>query len=464
MIRLKSLICEVYSSEARFGLGAVASNGAVDFKEYSRDLFGSQIHGKGGTPYGRNTFRYADGIIDWSDGHPDKEVKHAIETYLQRKGFPFKKHTSYYDKFGPSDDNVDENYNDSLSDDEKTDLANLYFSVGQDDDETIHKNYCWIWSKSAGSIKAKKGGTHSINFGQTAKEYTYSGWYDVDKNMISIVFPEHEARKLGNKRPTEDDIPQQIYQALIRTFGKRKPTFMVFETVERLQLKRLIMEVASILFEGRLRGEWWFEDGQAVYADGDTGDINHEGRVIDALRREILDALGVDAGNHDYAPDFNDVKDEIIQNIGDELNAEELEAWKNDEFAEVVISYLKRKGDSKIDNKIYYIRGHDSKGKTLDAREYALVNWGWQRVKGNVIQTQTLTSKDLNSIVSGLWDAYNDELENRDEGRVSNENPQGEQTFDIEVMSTRSWYQGVPWSVLEKKNPTSLNPYRTRYE
>jgi len=342
MIRLKSLICEVYSSEARFGLGAVASNGAVDFKEYSRDLFGSQIHGKGGTPYGRNTFRYADGIIDWSDGHPDKEVKHAIETYLQRKGFPFKKHTSYYDKFGPSDD-----------------------------------------------------------------------------------LPSND---LGES-----------------------------------QLKRLVKKI-TLLLEGRLRGEWWFEDGQAVYADGDTGDINHEGRVIDALRREILDALGVDAGNHDYAPDFNDVKDEIIQNIGDELNAEELEAWKNDEFAEVVISYLKRKGDSKIDNKIYYIRGHDSKGKTLDAREYALVNWGWQRVKGNVIQTQTLTSKDLNSIVSGLWDAYNDELENRDEGRVSNENPQGEQTFDIEVMSTRSWYQGVPWSVLEKKNPTSLNPYRTRYE
>ena len=140
-------------------------------------------------------------------------------------------------------DKIYENYNKSLSDDEKYDLANSYFSVGQDDDETIYKNYCWIWNKADGSVKAKKGGTHSTNFGHMAKEYTYSGWYDVDKNMISIVFPECELKKIGDKKPTENDIPEQIYQSLIRKFGKRKPKFMVFETIKKSKLKRLIKEI-----------------------------------------------------------------------------------------------------------------------------------------------------------------------------------------------------------------------------
>ena len=359
-------------------------------------------------------------------------------------------------------DYVDESYYDNISDDEKNDLANSYFSVGQDDDYTRCKNYCWIWNGDR--IIAKKGGTHGVNFTHDVANRNFKGWYDTIQNKISIAFPSHELRKLGDKKPTVDDIPEQVYQSLIRKFGKRKPTFIVFENIERFQLKRLIREVVSLLFERQLRGEWWFEDGSAVFADGDVGDMNHEAHVIDLLRRGILDALGVDAGSYDYAPDFNDIKDEIIQSIGNDLNAEELEAWKNDEFAEVIVSYLKRNGDDKIDDKIYYIRGHDSKGKTLDVRDYALINWGWQRVKGNVIQTQTLTSKDLSNIVSGILDAYHEELEDKDEERISDTNPYGEHTFNIEVISTRSWYGDIPMSVLEKKDPMSLQPYRTRYE
>ena len=194
--------------------------------------------------------------------------------------------------------------------------------------------------------------------------------------------------------------------------------------------------------------------------------MNHEAVVIDTLRRQVLDALDVDASRFDYVPDIGDgaIRDEIFKNIHDEMTPEELEGWENSEFYNVIASYLIRKGDKNIKEIIYYLRGHGDKGKTVDVREYALLHWGWQRVKGNVIQTQTLTPKDLQHIVSGLWEAYENDIEDKDEDRVSEDNPFGEQTFDIEVNSTRSWYQGVPWSVLEKKNPMALNPYRARYE
>ena len=449
-------INEIYPSDARFGLGNVDSNGVVNFKEYSRDIFGSQIHGKDGTPYGRNTFRYVDGIVDWSDGHPEKEIKDTVETYLERGGYPFKKHISYYDKLGQSDDNIDEIYYDKLSDDEKMANAELYFSIGQEDDETTSKSYCWIWSKGDGVLSVKKDGTHSINFGIDAKDYTYSGWYDPSKKAISVVFPPHELRKLGNRKPTVDDIPTIVYNKLQSQFGKDN-RFVVFEIIKKSQLKKLIKEILSVVLENKLRGEWWFQDGQSVFADGDVGDVNHEGMVLDSLRRQVLDSLGVDSSKYDFTPEISDLKNEIFENIGDELTPEELESWNNDDINEVIISYLTRNGDKNIKDIIYYIRGHDDKGKTLDIREYALVHWGWQRVKGNVVQTQTLTQRDLKNITNGLYDAYGDELEN-----TNDENQ--EHTFNIEVMSTRSFYQGIPWSVLAKDDPTSLNAYRTRYE
>lgn len=120
-------------------------------------------------------------------------------------------------------------YYDSMSDDEHDVLSNDYFSVGQSSDEAMRKSYCWIWQKSTQSIDARMGGTHSSNFGYTVKDYTYSGWYDPETNNISFVFPDSELRKLGTRRPTEEDIPETVYRKLINKFGKRKPKFLVFE-------------------------------------------------------------------------------------------------------------------------------------------------------------------------------------------------------------------------------------------
>jgi hypothetical protein len=224
------------------------------------------------------------------------------------------------------------------------------------------------------------------------------------------------------------------------------------------------LDEMKIYLNEALRGEWWIQDGQSVYADGDVGDINHEAHVINVLRSEILTYLGVDLVNYDYAPDFNDVADEILDNIKDELTKEEIEDWvEHNEYYNVIATYLKRKGDKNIKTKLSYLKGHNDSGQTMDAREYGLKYLGWVRVKGNEIQVNTLTSEDLKNITKGLYDAYNEELEKTNVQDVDETNPMGEYTFNIDVLSTKSYYRNVPWSVLAKDNPTALNPYRGRY-
>lgn len=234
------------------------------------------------------------------------------------------------------------------------------------------------------------------------------------------------------------------------------------KTIKKSQLKQLIKEVISILNEA-LRGEWWIQDGQAVFADGDVGDMNHESYVISNLMNEIYDELGIDISDPDHNPNFSDMREEIFESIGDELTPEEIEAWNNGELMQVIASYLIRNGDDEAQEKLYYIRGRDDKGITLDGRMYALKHWGWQRVKGTEIQTQTLTTEDLKHISRGLYDAYGDQLDDVEPEEKTELNPMGEYTFNIDVISTRSYYRDVPLSILEKNNPTALNAYKTRY-
>jgi hypothetical protein len=159
-------------------------------------------------------------LVYWPEGHQIKKYTGEIPTFKQffaqanYTGFP---------------DSIQETYYNKLSDDEHDDLANTYFSIGQD--ENVDDSFCWIWDWSSLSIKTKQGGTHACNFGYNTKDHTYSGWYDPDKNIISIVFPDNELRKLGDRKPTEDDIPQQVYKSLISKFSHSmpEPKFVVFE-------------------------------------------------------------------------------------------------------------------------------------------------------------------------------------------------------------------------------------------
>ncbi len=254
---------------------------------------------------------------------------------------------------------------------------------------------------------------------------------DLVGDIVAIDFPSAPSDRVKY-------IVSVIVQWIARDYDIRKNGTRIGESLSK----------KTPLYESTLRGEWWFQDGQAVYADGDTGDMNHEAFVIDSLRRQIIDELGADADGLDYVGDFDAVADDIFNSIGDEFTPEEKEQWSNEQYTSVIWSYLKRTGNKNLLEKMAYAFSN-----THDPREYALIHWKWQRVKGNNIQTQTLTEQDLKNIVRGLSDAYGDDINDE------NEDP----SFNIEVMSTRSWYSDIPMSVLEKKSVTALNAYRTRY-
>ena len=145
-----------------------------------------------------------------------------------------------------------ETYHDRQSDDEKTKNAEIYFSIGQEGHNSVtDKNYCWIWDGN--NVLSKMGATHGLNFSHQVANRNFKGWYDAAKNIISVVFPEHELRKLGDRRPTKDDIPQYLYQKLISKFGKRKPRIVVFESkradMSKKDLKLLLKEIVQQVLE-----------------------------------------------------------------------------------------------------------------------------------------------------------------------------------------------------------------------
>lgn len=150
---------------------------------------------------------------------------------------------------------LSEIYHDKLSDDEKHANAELYFAIGQEGPNSVtDKNYCWIWDGN--NVLTKMGATHGLNFSHQVANRNFKGWYDTEKNIISVVFPEHELRKLGDRRPTEDDVPQYLYQKLISKFGKRKPKIVVFESkshcVSKRELKLILKEIVLILKENKI--------------------------------------------------------------------------------------------------------------------------------------------------------------------------------------------------------------------
>lgn len=192
----------------------------------------------------------------------------------------------------------------------------------------------------------------------------------------------------------------------------------------------------------RLHGEYWINDsGQSMYADGDIGDMNHEAHVIQGLTRRILSDLGVEFNEDaEYAPDMTDLEEEIRAAL--EID---------EDVADVAVAMVERlratfPAEGQAEAAVNVTWGGIGKGVISDARDYALKYDGWKRVKGNNIETWTLTATDLGNIASGLWDA-------------DSEIPDGAR-FDIDVRSNQRFYQDVPMWVIRKRNPAALREYQ----
>lgn len=175
----------------------------------------------------------------------------------------------------------------------------------------------------------------------------------------------------------------------------------------RFGLDKLIRKMRRIA----QRGEFWLIGGQAMFADGDIGDVNHEGMVIDTI---------------------------LSQYDLDNMNMIDLEQKALDENKDRD-TYLRELGmtDAELD----VVRG------LTDAREYGLQHLGWIRVVNDCVQTQTLNTSIMNDIANGLWEAYDEDVENM--------------TFDVEIYANKTLYRNIPYSILCTNNPAALLPYKS---
>ena len=178
-------------------------------------------------------FRADTGILYWWGMPTQKYIDEVSNWIKQNIGTNVKKNMSIHTalpSFSASHGaRLKENFYDYMSDYDKDLVAAKYFSIGHEtDDETSPKNYCWMWNGH--DVIAKQGGSHGIHFGHDVTDRTFKGWYDVDKNMVSVVFPESELNNFDdNYQPTEDDIPQYLYSKLMNKFGKNNPKIYVLE-------------------------------------------------------------------------------------------------------------------------------------------------------------------------------------------------------------------------------------------
>ncbi len=187
----------------------------------------------------------------------------------------------------------------------------------------------------------------------------------------------------------------------------------------------------------RIRGEWWIVDGQAQFADQDVGEMGHEGMAIQRISGELLGSLGIDNnGESILLSEYEDEIEDVVQPA------------EGESVDKALIRWLKENADPETAARAEEMV-NIAWGGGGDAREYALEHWGWQRVKGNSVETNTLTSDDLSNMKSGLGDVI------EEEGIDDDADPE----FDIYVMSGQKWFTGVPYSVIESGDVSRLREY-----
>lgn len=203
------------------------------------------------------------------------------------------------------------------------------------------------------------------------------------------------------------------------------------------------------------QGEWWVIDGQAMYADGDIGDMNHEMYVIDYVRRQYAEP----AYDHGEFVDWDGFKGELARRNyerrmaaaeSDELRNELRDKWQGYNPEENEFFYepeLDKLGMTREERLIA-----DGKVGQVDARGYGMRHLGWKRIAGDRIETNTLTNNDLQQIADGLYEAYGADYEDDFDNK----------TFTIEVSSAGNIFQNVPYHVIATNSVHNLFPYGTK--
>ena len=174
----------------------------------------------------------------------------------------------------------------------------------------------------------------------------------------------------------------------------------------------------------RIANESWIdENGTASDADIDNG-VGHEMLAQEKILYDLnfdLDDFGIYDTEYpitaDYAEDifrnycknykYNEYPEELIEQYLNSLNPNNEDEYfdyeENCELSEYLMFKTKMPRDKFLE--IWHSLSHG-------AREYCLETHGWIRLENNHIELQTLDKKSVNNLAHGLYEAYDEEVEN----------------------------------------------------
>lgn len=182
-----------------------------------------------------------------------------------------------------------------------------------------------------------------------------------------------------------------------------------------------------------MNNEYWIIDGQAVGADGNVGDYNHAGVVLENILYEL----------HDLWP--------RIEPEGGILECQRLTQYIDDDIlttykspVDQIAQQIKRDNpEYRDDERLWKLVEYAWNASPLLV-DYALQYMGWIRVRGNYIETQTISESILEDIAHALFDV--DDYENT--------------YFTIEVMGSQYNYYDVPLFKLENLKMETMAEFR----
>ena len=201
--------------------------------------------------------------------------------------------------------------------------------------------------------------------------------------------------------------------------------------------------------KAELRGEWWFRDGYAYFADGDIGDLNHAAMAIEWAQDEI-------------SSDFWSILEKYKSKL------EEIGIWEKVGHVDFEFGGFKKAIDVIMDadygsrhegiyedivNEITAKHGADCTKAALKEDDDAAISWclkqGWVRCHGNYLEVWHLTSSVMDTILEGIHSAYGDSALLK-----------GSTEFSIELRSNKAFFPGIPLDVMEEKNMLSIAAFR----
>lgn len=162
----------------------------------------------------------------------------------------------------------------------------------------------------------------------------------------------------------------------------------------------------------RIRGEYWIMDGDVVFADGDIGDMNHEGYARDSAARRVLDAFGADSDEEFI--DEQTFSESVIEALNDDGVPANESNW-----AAVAREYLRKNEDAKMLEACFdCVYGRTEKNLTPDARSVAVQYFGWIWCRGNSFSIWTYDHAKILAAVNGVIDSE-DETGDQDWSEVA---------------------------------------------